>query len=461
MKRLPQELHGRVLVAGAGVSGLGITALLKSLDVDVVVVDSRPDALEKIQVKTGAEVCLDVDIQLQDFSCVITSPGWSPDTPLLVQAKDLGIEVLGDVELAYRLDRAEVCGKPRQWLVVTGTNGKTTTTAMLEAMIKRAGFKAQAVGNIGVPVAEALNTPERIDVFVAELSSFQLHWSEQLVPDVGILLNLADDHIDWHGSFDSYAAAKAKVLQAPIAIACVDNEHVTQILSTTKTQKLVEFTAAEPRAGQLGIRNKMIVDCAFADSLEIVSAEGIEPAGPAGVYDALAAAAAARAMGVCADTIAAALADFHVAGHRGQIVGNARGIVAIDNSKATNPHAAGTALASHESIVWVAGGQLKGSEIRDLVLEHSPRLKAVALLGVDAPIIAETVRELAPHAAIMVTENRKPREAMDEVVSWSVAQAAPGDAVILAPAAASLDMYSGMGQRGDMFAEAIARELHD
>ncbi|ARX64261.1 UDP-N-acetylmuramoyl-L-alanyl-D-glutamate synthetase [Corynebacterium pseudotuberculosis] len=461
MKRLPQELHGRVLVAGAGVSGLGITALLKSLDVDVVVVDSRPDALEKIQVKTGAEVCLDVDIQLQDFSCVITSPGWSPDTPLLVQAKDLGIEVLGDVELAYRLDRAEVCGKPRQWLVVTGTNGKTTTTAMLEAMIKRAGFKAQAVGNIGVPVAEALNAPERIDVFVAELSSFQLHWSEQLVPDVGILLNLADDHIDWHGSFDSYAAAKAKVLQAPIAIAGVDNEHVAQILSTTKTQKLVEFTAAEPRAGQLGIRNKMIVDCAFADSLEIVSAEGIEPAGPAGVYDALAAAAAARAMGVCADTIAAALADFHVAGHRGQIVGNARGIVAIDNSKATNPHAAGTALANHESIVWVAGGQLKGSEIRDLVLEHSPRLKAVALLGVDAPIIAETVRELAPHAAIMVTENRKPREAMDEVVSWSVAQAAPGDAIILAPAAASLDMYSGMGQRGDMFAEAIARELHD
>ncbi|AKS13735.1 UDP-N-acetylmuramoyl-L-alanine--D-glutamate ligase [Corynebacterium pseudotuberculosis] len=461
MKRLPQELHGRVLVAGAGVSGLGITALLKSLDVDVVVVDSRPDALEKIQVKTGAEVCLDVDIQLQDFSCVITSPGWSPDTPLLVQAKDLGIEVLGDVELAYRLDRAEVCGKPRQWLVVTGTNGKTTTTAMLEAMIKSAGFKAQAVGNIGVPVAEALNTPERIDVFVAELSSFQLHWSEQLVPDVGILLNLADDHIDWHGSFDSYAAAKAKVLQAPIAIAGVDNEHVAQILSTTKTQKLVEFTAAEPRAGQLGIRNKMIVDCAFADSLEIVSAEGIQPAGPAGVYDALAAAAAARAMGVCADAIAAALADFHVAGHRGQIVGNARGIVAIDNSKATNPHAAGTALASHESIVWVAGGQLKGSEIRDLVLEHSPRLKAVALLGVDAPIIAETVRELAPHAAIMVTENRKPREAMDEVVSWSVAHAAPGDAIILAPAAASLDMYSGMGQRGDMFAEAIARELHD
>ncbi|KPH75445.1 UDP-N-acetylmuramoyl-L-alanyl-D-glutamate synthetase, partial [Corynebacterium ulcerans] len=131
------------------------------------------------------------------------------------------------------------------------------------------------------------------------------------------------------------------------------------------------------------------------------------------------------------------------------------------NSKATNPHAAGTALAGHESIVWVAGGQLKGAEIRDLVLEHSPRLKAVALLGIDAPIIAETVRELAPHAAIMVTENQEPREAMNDVVAWSVAHAAPGDAIILAPAAASLDMYSGMGQRGDIFAEAIARELHD
>ncbi|BAM27831.1 UDP-N-acetylmuramoyl-L-alanine--D-glutamate ligase [Corynebacterium ulcerans] len=461
MKRLPQELQGRVLVAGAGLSGLGIAALLKSLDVDVVVTDSRPEALENIHMQTGAEVCIDANIQVEDFTSVITSPGWKPDTPLLVRAQDLGIEVLGDVELAYRLDRAEVFGKPRQWLVVTGTNGKTTTTAMLEAIMKRAGVKAHAVGNIGVSVAEALSSAERIDVFVAELSSFQLHWSEQLIPDVGILLNLADDHIDWHGSFDSYAAAKAKVLRAPIAIAGVDNEHVARLLSTTQTQKLVEFTAADPCAGQLGVRNKMIVDCAFADSLELVSAEGIEPSGPAGVYDALAAAAAARAMGVSADTIAAALADFHVAGHRGQVVGNARGIVAIDNSKATNPHAAGTALAGHESIVWVAGGQLKGAEIRDLVLEHSPRLKAVALLGIDAPIIAETVRELAPHAAIMVTENQEPREAMNDVVAWSVAHAAPGDAIILAPAAASLDMYSGMGQRGDIFAEAIARELHD
>ncbi|WP_034648452.1 UDP-N-acetylmuramoyl-L-alanine--D-glutamate ligase [Corynebacterium vitaeruminis] len=459
-------LRGPVMVTGAGVSGVGAARLLIDLGVDAVLVDSDPTALNRASEATGARTMSVEEAAgaMGEFSGVVTSPGWRPDSPLLVQAAEAGLEVVGDVELFYRLDRAGVFGAPRTWMVVTGTNGKTTTTSMLAAMMKQAGFSALAVGNIGVSISEALLAPERVDVLVAELSSFQLHWSSELTPDVGVLLNLADDHIDWHGSFAAYAEAKAKVLRGKVAIAGIDDEHVREQVARLGITP-VGFTLGEPEPGQVGVKDGQLVDrsgvAGDGDSVVIAPVEGIEPPGPAGVYDALAAAAAARAEGASPESIAQALQDFHVAGHRGQIVGcwrDASGeeIVAIDNSKATNPHAADSALAGYDSVVWVAGGQLKGAEIDPLIQAHAHRLKAVALLGVDRELIASSVRRFAPDAVIMSTESTDPQSAIDEVVAWSVAQASGGDAVILAPAAASLDMFSGMGQRGTMFAEAIA-----
>lgn len=456
---LPEILSGTVLVTGAGISGVGIARLLADLNVDVRIADANETARDRaMEVADVAGIHPDQAMaELSRFSCVVTSPGWRPDTPLLQAAQAAGLEVLGDVELCYRLDRASVFGPPRTWMVVTGTNGKTTTTSMLASIMQQAGYQAEAVGNIGVSVAEAVSAPQRIDVLVAELSSFQLHWSNQLVPDVGVLLNLAEDHIDWHGSMAAYAAAKAKVLAAPLAIAGLDDALVQQYVTTP----VMGFTLQSPQAGQVGVVDSTIVDNLHGTPRSIVPVAGLEPPGPAGIYDALAATAAAVALvpDLQPSVIAQALQSFKVAGHRGQQVAEARGIIAIDNSKATNPHAADSALAGHDSVIWVAGGQLKGAEVDDLVARHAHRLKAVALMGVDRNIIRESVEKHAPGVPVFVTDDTGPQSAMDAVCAWAVAQANSGDAIVLAPAAASLDMYTGMGQRGVLFAESVSAHL--
>ncbi len=456
---LPEILSGTILVTGAGISGVGIARLLADLNVDVLIADANETARDRaMEVADVAGIHPDQALaELSRFSCVVTSPGWRPDTPLLRAAQAAGLEVLGDVELCYRLDRASVFGPPRTWMVVTGTNGKTTTTSMLANIMQHAGYQAEAVGNIGVSVAEAISAPQRIDVLVAELSSFQLHWSSQLVPDVGVLLNLAEDHIDWHGSMAAYAAAKAKVLAAPLAIAGLDDALVQQYITTP----VMGFTMHPPQVGQVGVTNGTIVDNLHGTPRNIVPVAGLEPPGPAGIYDALAATAAAVALvpDLQPSVIAQTLQSFKVAGHRGQQVAEARGIVAIDNSKATNPHAADSALAGHDSVIWVAGGQLKGAEVDDLVARHAHRLKAVALMGVDRNIIRESVEKHAPGVPIFVTDDTDPQSAMDAVCAWAVTQASSGDAIVLAPAAASLDMYTGMGQRGVLFAESVSAHL--
>ena len=438
---LPEILSGTVLVTGAGISGVGIARLLADLNVDVLIADANETARDRaMEVADVAGIHPDQALaELSRFSCVVTSPGWRPDTPLLRAAQAVGLEVLGDVELCYRLDRASVFGPPRTWMVVTGTNGKTTTTSMLASIMQHAGYQAEAVGNIGVSVAEAVSAPQRIDVLVAELSSFQLHWSSQLVPDVGVLLNLAEDHIDWHGSMAAYAAAKAKVLAAPLAIAGLDDALVQQYVTTP----VMGFTMHPPQVGQVGVTDGTIVDNLHGTPRSIVPVAGLEPPGPAGIYDALAATAAAVALvpDLQPSVIAQALQSFKVAGHRGQQVAEARGIVAIDNSKATNPHAADSALAGHDSVIWVAGGQLKGAEVDDLIARHAHRLKH------------------APGVPIFVTDDTDPQSAMDAVCAWAVTQASSGDAIVLAPAAASLDMYTGMGQRGVLFAESVSAHL--
>lgn len=456
---LPEILSGTILVTGAGISGVGIARLLADLNVDVLIADANETARDRaMEVADVAGIHPDQALaELSRFSCVVTSPGWRPDTPLLRAAQAAGLEVLGDVELCYRLDRASVFGPPRTWMVVTGTNGKTTTTSMLASIMQHAGYQAEAVGNIGVSVAEAVSAPQRIDVLVAELSSFQLHWSSQLVPDVGVLLNLAEDHIDWHGSMAAYAAAKAKVLAAPLAIAGLDDALVQQYITTP----VMSFTMHPPQVGQVGVTDGTIVDNLHGTLRNIVPVAGLEPPGPAGIYDALAATAAAVALvpDLQPSVIAQALQSFKVAGHRGQQVAEARGIVAIDNSKATNPHAADSALAGHDSVIWVAGGQLKGAEVDALIARHAHRLKAVALMGVDRNIIRESVEKHAPGVPIFVTDDTDPQSAMDAVCAWAVTQASSGDAIVLAPAAASLDMYTGMGQRGVLFAESVSAHL--
>ncbi|MBI9000861.1 UDP-N-acetylmuramoyl-L-alanine--D-glutamate ligase [Corynebacterium sp. CCM 9185] len=456
------SLDGPILVTGAGISGAGCARMLCDLGARVTVADDDETARFRVSEATGCET---VDVvtalsEVERYRMVITSPGWRPDTPILRRAAEVGVEVIGDVELAWRLDQAGYFGAPRTWLVITGTNGKTTTTAMCAAMMSQGPDTAAAVGNIGVAVGDALTAEPRIDVLVAELSSFQLHWAPTLTPDAGVLLNLADDHIDWHGSFDGYADAKLRALRGAYAIIGSDDPEVVSRTSATEGTETITvgFTLGEPEAGQLGVLDGNLVDNAFGENLVLAPADGISPAGPAGIYDALAAAALARSQGLDPAAIREALAVYEVSGHRGQVVHSHSGVDYIDNSKATNPHAAGAALTGHDSVIWIAGGQLKGATVDDLVARHAPHLKAVLLLGVDRDRLAEAVRRHAPHVPVHRTDSTDPEEAMMELVARAVEIAEPGDVVLLAPAAASLDMYRGMGHRGDSFARA-ARDL--
>ena len=463
---------GPVLVTGAGVSGEGAIKLLKDLGCPRIhLVDDSAERGRPMADSHGVDWCTSDAARglLSDAAAVVTSPGWRPDTPLLVAAADAGVPVVGDVAAAFAGDRAGVWGAPRTWLVVTGTNGKTTTTAMLAAML---GDRGAAVGNIGVALHDALTAERRVDVLAAELSSFQLHWAPGLRPDAGALLNLAEDHIDWHGSFEAYGADKARALTGGVAVFGLDDDEVVaHVRALADAGQLapaaVGFTIGEPAEGQIGVRDGRIIDRAFGDratdephegtepgGVDIAPIEGISPPGPAGVLDALAATALARSIGVRAVDIAEALAGFTVRAHRGQVVHSAGGVDWIDDSKATNPHAADAALRGHESVVWVAGGQLKGADVTTLIADHAHRMRAAVVLGVDGPVIAGALAAASPGMPVTVIGETDPASAMEQACSAAAGAAQEGDVVLLAPAAASLDMFTGMAQRGDFFADA-------
>ena len=471
--RIPASLRARVLVAGAGVSGRGCIRVLRELGIETTVTDGNAATLEAIAEEFGVGT-LDPEAAraaTESFDIVVTSPGWRPDTPLLVDFAQAGKEVIGDVELAYRLDRAGVFGPPRSWLVVTGTNGKTTTTGMLAQIMQtdsqRSGRRALAVGNIGTSPFDALRVTPRVEVLAVELSSFQLHWSSQLRPEVGVLLNLAEDHIDWHGSFDAYARAKAKVLTGKRAVFGRDDARVGDYVELVREEgllasELYSFGVGEPHRAQVGITEHNIVsqDLGQPGRTVLSAIDGIEPPGQAGVLDAMAAAALAMLAGAAPESISEGLRAFKVAGHRGAVVHRHAGIDYIDNSKATNPHAADAALRGLDSVVWVAGGQLKGADVHRLIATHASKLKAAVLLGVDKHLLREALEELSPHTQVEIVEDRDPRAAMDAAVAFAAQHAEAGDTVLLAPAAASLDMYSAMGERGEMFADAARRIAH-
>nr|WP_228503202.1 UDP-N-acetylmuramoyl-L-alanine--D-glutamate ligase [Corynebacterium suicordis] len=476
-----------VLVAGAGVAGRGVLTMLRQMGAANIIVADDHVTQAELAVRDSPEFAKETYLKVAEAreliggesapQLVITSPGWRPDSPLLTEAQAAGIPVIGDIEAAWLADQAETFGPARTWLAITGTNGKTTTTAMLTAMLIADGQAAAAVGNIGTAPGIALTAEDRgeqrVDVMVAEVSSFQLHWAPSFRPDTGCVLNLAEDHLDWHGNYASYADAKAQVFRARTAVIPANEPEVLETIARLwpdatqipcedirlfSSGESVELGPAQSvldgrvSRGDVCIRGGKVVELAVQDVV-LASAEGISPPGPAGLADAAAAAAMARSVGVKPASIASALENFRVQAHRGQVVASTGGAQWIDNSKATNPHAASAALKGQSNVVWIAGGQLKGAAIEPLIQEVAEALKAVVVLGVDRAIIAEALEKLAPHVPVDVVEETDPEAAMKAVVANAKQRVSPGDSVILAPAAASLDMYTGMSQRGDLFAE--------
>ncbi|HEY0494223.1 MAG TPA: UDP-N-acetylmuramoyl-L-alanine--D-glutamate ligase [Kutzneria sp.] len=447
----------RVLVAGAGVTGPSVVRALLRDGAQVTVTDGNAERLAKLADSADflgvAELIAGLAEPPTGTDLVVTAPGWKPTAPLLVAAAEAGIEVIGDVELAWRL--CQRMTTPPAWLVVTGTNGKTTTVGMLESILLAAGLDAVACGNIGLPVLEALERSPQ--VLAVELSSFQLHWAPSVRPAVGALLNIAEDHLDWHGSLEAYAQAKARVFTGEVAIGGVDDPYVAKLLINSPAPRKVGVTLDEPIEDQLGLQNGRLVDRAFGDE-DLIDAVEVTPGGPPGLTDALVAAAVARAYGVPAQAVADGLRAYQPAAHRAAVVAELAGITYVNDSKATNPHAAAASIRAHDRVVWIAGGLLKGASVDDLVAEAAPRLAGVVLIGQDRDVIAAALARHAPDVPVRQVASGDD-DPMTRVVDLAGALARPGDVVLLAPAAASMDMFTDYGHRGRAFAEAVLTRL--
>jgi UDP-N-acetylmuramoylalanine--D-glutamate ligase len=465
----------RVLVAGIGLSGFAAADALLERGASVAVTDARAGDREREKAQIlgvlGATVRLGEDAGPADvdgLDLVVTSPGWRPDQPLLAAAARAGVPVWGEVELAWRMRSADGAAP---WLTVTGTNGKTTTVQMLEAILRADGRRAVAAGNVGLPLLEAVLHPDPYDVLAVELSSFQLHWSASISAEASTCLNVAPDHVDWHGSVDAYTRDKGRVYRNT-RVACVYNvadpvtEQLVRDAEVVEGCRAVGFTLGTPAVSMLGVVDDVLCDRAFIEERRTSAAELAtleDLAGPGGqpppahtVANALAAAGLARAYGVAPRAVRDGLRGFVPSRHRIAPVGEVAGVRYVDDSKATNPHAAAASLAAFDSVVWVAGGLLKGADVDDLVRAHAGRLRGAVLIGQDRAEIAAALARHAPDVPVVDLATTE-TDVMDRVVRAAAGLARPGDVVLLAPAAASMDMFRDYGARGDAFADAVQR----
>jgi UDP-N-acetylmuramoylalanine--D-glutamate ligase len=442
----------RVLVAGAGMAGAASARVLLRAGAEVTVVDSVDGpGLAELRAAGVATAVGDGTGLLAGVTDVVVSPGFPPHHPLAVAAASAGLDVYSEPELAWRLRGPDAPA----WLAITGTNGKTTATTMLAAMLAAAGLRTVALGNIGAPLVFATSG---YDVLAVELSSQQLYWSSTLAPAGGAILNLADDHLDWHGDFDGYASAKRAIWRSTaaggLAVGNLDDPLVSALLSAVDGRR-VGFTLGEPGPGQFGVVDGVLV----GDGVALTRADRISPPGAHNVANALAAAALAIGYGIPAAAVADGLAGYRPQPHRNAYVATVAGVDYVDDSKATNPHAARAALDAYPRVVWIAGGQLKGVDVADLVRGVADRLAGAVLLGVDRAEVAAALARHAPDVPV-VRVDRADDGAMADVVRAAAGLAKPGDTVLLSPAAASRDMFVSYAERGEAFAAAV-RSLAD
>ena len=457
------KLH--VGVAGLGIAGYACADALMQLGAAVQVVDASdgPVQRERATILETLEVSVrlgDGDTLPDGLDVLVVSPGLRPSAAIIDAAIRAGVPVWGELELAWRLRPID---NPAPWLCVTGTNGKTTTTLMLESMLRADGRRTRAVGNIGVSLVDTVMHDD-LDVIAIEVGAPQLPFVQSMSPLASVCLNVAEDHIDFFGSFDAYRHSKAQIYQR-VQLACVYNvadpetERLVAEADVIEGARAIGFTLGTPAPSMLGVVDEYLVDRAFLDNrrdsaLELASVHDVTPFAPHNVTNALAAAALARAYGVKPTSVGAGLRTFTPAGHRIADVGEVNGVRFIDDSKATNTHAALTSLRGYDRVVWIAGGLAKGQSFDDLVLAEAHRMRGVVLLGADRGVIRAALKRHAPDVPVAEVD-RTDTGAMLDVLRAAAAYARPGDTVLLAPGCASWDMYRDYAARGDAFADAV------
>ncbi|MEW6869205.1 UDP-N-acetylmuramoyl-L-alanine--D-glutamate ligase [Trueperella pyogenes] len=465
----------RVAVLGLGISGrASLEALSAHTDAVVSAWDANAESRAAYRHLAGAadgdpEVLLAALLSWEP-DIVVIAPGFQQTGPAWRVLRAAGVPVWSEIELAWHL-RAAKDGVFAPWLCITGTNGKTTTVTMTESILRSAGLRGRAVGNVGTPAVTAVSdlSNEAPDAFALELSSFQLAATYSMEPAASVCLNFADDHLEWHGSREDYRTAKARVY-AHTQIAClypVGDQQIQLMVDDADVQegaRAIGLTLGVPSVGQIGFVDDEVADRAFIAQrhthAEIVfGVADIEHLAPEGsalpvhiAKDALAAAALTRAIGVSTAHVRAGLRSFSSGHHRIETVSHVNGVSYVDDSKATNAHAAEASVRALDSAVWIVGGLAKGAHFEELVAKVAKNLRAVVVIGVDQEPWRVALRGIDVPVHYVAADSTTP---MDDAVAAAAAFATAGDTVILAPACASMDQFASYAERGEKFAESV------
>ncbi len=451
-----------VLILGAGVTGI---AVAKSLSVKGAKVEFADDQASEV---SGYTVLKPDQVKISGYDFIVVSPGWKESHSLIAKAIAAKIRLVNEIDLAWSF-RAELVPSQR-WIALTGTNGKTTTVEMAAAMLREAGVSAIACGNVGTTVIESVESSQKYEVLVLELSSFQLHWLREASFVASAILNIAQDHVDWHGSFSEYARVKGSILdRSSTGIFNAGDVEVVNQAAHWQGRK-VFFSLDTPAPGELGVVEELLVDRAFVsdpqEAAMLAEVMDVKPTVPHNVVNALAAAGLVRALGVSPEAIRKALQNFTLGRHRIEEVATHNGVTWINDSKATNPHAAAASLMSSLTSIWVAGGLAKGAEMSELISRCKSRIKAAILIGTDRELIAHELRTQAPEVPIVYIDapssykkGETENSLMEAVVKAAAELAVSGDTVLLAPACASMDQFVSYSDRGDRFAAAVKKVM--
>ncbi len=444
----------RVLVVGLGKSGIAAVQAMLKLGAIVSVQDSKEAAAVDGQLLNflkgkGVECYFHkIPEHVEKFDMLILSPGVNPELDFIQEAKAGGAEIIGELEIAYRIARGI-------FIAITGTNGKTTTTTLVGEIFKNARRKTFIVGNIGVAVISKALESDEDDWLVTETSSFQLETTRYFKPMVSAILNLTPDHLNRHHTMEAYGAAKAKIFANQDENGyCVVNYDDKLCYSLTKgcKAKIVPFSRKETLPfGAFLKGDKLVIKNEAGELIELCSRSELKIIGDHNVENALAAAAVCYFAGIDAETIAETLKEFGGVEHRIEFSGEINGVKFYNDSKGTNVDATIIALrAIKENIILIAGGDGKGQEFDELIKNFDGKVKHLVLIGRDGPIIAETADRLGYHDYSFGKD-------MDECVKKAFESAQPGDTVLLSPACASWDMYDNFEQRGKHFKDCVKR----
>ena len=453
--KVAELARAKVLIIGGGVTGISVAEILRNLGSEISILDEDSSLLADDRFIT-AEYALS-----EEWDLAIISPGWRPNHPLLQSLRQQGVRLLSEVDLAWHL-KNEL--RPLQkWLAITGTNGKTTTVEMTVTMLRAGGRSAMACGNVGDTVIGAVVGSIDYEFLVLELSSFQLYWSDLPEFHACAILNIADDHTNWHGNFENYVKAKLRILdRCQLAILNGGDLFVVENTSSWKGKK-VFYSLNSPKPGEIGVVENLLVDRAFVpdpDEAEVIAELlDIQPTSPHNVSNTLAAAALARSVDIEYSAIRQGIQVFRPGRHRIELVGERDGVAWINDSKATNPHAATASLRSFPSVIWIAGGLAKGASMHELVSQAATHIKAAILIGKDRELISQELIENAGHVRIIRVDDVDGEDTslMEKVVMEAAKLAQNGDTVLMAPACASMDQFISYADRGDQFCQAVKK----